>query len=92
MRASMKIRDYNDYIEKTGYLPEEVVYIGDDIPDYQVMELVGLPVAPEDAAPEIKEVAKYISPYNGGEGVARDVISQVMKVQGKWMTGEAFGW
>jgi 3-deoxy-D-manno-octulosonate 8-phosphate phosphatase (KDO 8-P phosphatase) len=92
MRASMKIRDYNDYIEKTGYLPEEVVYIGDDIPDYQVMELVGLPVAPADAAPEIKEVAKYISPYNGGEGVARDVISQVMKVQGKWMTGEAFGW
>jgi 3-deoxy-D-manno-octulosonate 8-phosphate phosphatase (KDO 8-P phosphatase) len=54
MRASMKIRDYNDYIEKTGYLPEEVVYIGDDIPDYQVMELVGLPVAPADAAPEIK--------------------------------------
>ncbi|MBP1617401.1 MAG: hypothetical protein H6Q14_1228 [Bacteroidetes bacterium] len=92
MRASMKIVNYNDYIEKTGYLPEEIVYIGDDIPDYQVMELVGLPVAPADAAPEIKEVAKYISPFNGGEGVARDVISQVMKVQGKWMTGEAFGW
>lgn len=92
MRASMKIVNYNDYIEKTGYLPEEIVYIGDDIPDYQVMELVGLPVAPADAAPEIKEVAKYISPFKGGEGVARDVISQVMKVQGKWMTGEAFGW
>lgn len=92
MRASMKIVNYNDYIEKTGYLPEEIVYIGDDIPDFQVMELVGLPVAPADAAPEIKEVAKYISPFKGGEGVARDVISQVMKVQGKWMTGEAFGW
>ena len=92
MRASMKIVNYNDYIEKTGYLPEEIVYIGDDIPDYQVMERVGLPVAPADAAPEIKEVAKYISPFNGGEGVARDVISQVMKVQGKWMTAEAFGW
>lgn len=92
MRASMKMMNYNDYMEKTGYQPEEVVYIGDDIPDYQVMELVGLPVAPADAAPEIKEVAKYISPYCGGEGVARDVISQVMKAQGKWMTGEAFGW
>ncbi len=92
MKASMKMESFNDYIQKTGYRPEEIVYIGDDIPDYQVMELVGLPVAPLDATPEIKEIAKYISPFNGGEGVARDVISQVMKAQGKWMVGEAFGW
>ncbi|MFT4073565.1 MAG: HAD-IIIA family hydrolase [Dysgonamonadaceae bacterium] len=92
MKASNKIEQFNDYIAKTGYKPEEIVYIGDDIPDYQVMELVGLPIAPADATPEIKEIAKYISPFKGGEGVARDVISQVMKIQGKWMVGQAFGW
>lgn len=92
MKASMKIANYEEYISETGYLSEEIVYIGDDIPDYQVMERVGLPVAPADATPEIKEVAKYISPFRGGEGVARDVISQVLKAQGKWMKGEAFGW
>ena len=53
---------------------------------------IGLPVAPADAAPEIKEIAKYISKQNGGEGVARDVIEQVLRVQGCWMTEDAFGW
>ena len=70
----------------------KVLYAGDDIPDYPVMEKVGLPVAPADAAPEIKKIAVYISPCNGGEGVARDVIEQTMKVQGLWMDEEAFGW
>lgn len=92
LKAAIKLDHFNDYIKKTAFKPEEIVYIGDDIPDYQVMERVGLPVAPADAAPEIKEVAKYISPYIGGGGVARDVICQVMKAQGKWMTDEAFGW
>jgi len=92
MKSSVKINDYNDYIKKTGFKPEEIVYGGDDLPDYQVMKLVGLPVAPADAAPEIKEIAKYISHKKGGEGVARDVIEQVLKAQGKWMTDKAFGW
>lgn len=92
MKSHTKIISYNDYIQRTGYKPEEIVYIGDDIPDHPVLKQVGLPIAPADAAPEIKEIAKYISPFNGGDGVARDVISQVMKVQGKWMIGEAFGW
>ncbi|NDW18056.1 3-deoxy-D-manno-octulosonate 8-phosphate phosphatase [Dysgonomonas sp. 216] len=92
MKSSVKIHDYNDYIALTGYKPEEIVYVGDDLPDYQVMSLVGLPVAPADAAPEIKAVAKYISHKKGGDGVARDVIEQVMKAQGKWMSAEAFGW
>lgn len=92
MRSFLKIQDLNDFMEKTGYKPEEIVYIGDDIPDYQVMSLVGLPVAPADAAPEIKEIAKYISPKSGGAGVARDVIEQVLKVQGFWMNDQAFEW
>jgi 3-deoxy-D-manno-octulosonate 8-phosphate phosphatase (KDO 8-P phosphatase) len=59
--------------------------MGDDIPDYHVMKLVGLPTCPQDACPEIKAISKYISHKNGGKGAVRDVIEQVMKVQGKWM-------
>jgi 3-deoxy-D-manno-octulosonate 8-phosphate phosphatase (KDO 8-P phosphatase) len=92
LKSKIKMVDFRDYLEKTGYLPEEIIYIGDDIPDYEVMQQVGLPVAPADAAPEIKQIAKYISKEKGGEGVVRDVIEQVLKVQGKWLNGEAFGW
>jgi 3-deoxy-D-manno-octulosonate 8-phosphate phosphatase, YrbI family len=92
MKSGIKINDFQHYINKTGYKPEEIIYVGDDIPDYKVMSEVGLPVAPMDATPEIKEIAKYISPKTGGCGVARDVIEQVLKVQGNWMSEEAFGW
>lgn len=92
MNSGIKMNDYLDYLRKTGYEPEEIIYVGDDIPDYNVMNEVGLPIAPMDAAPEIKKIAKYISSRNGGQGVARDVIEQVLKVQGNWMSEEAFGW
>lgn len=92
MRSAVKINDYQDFLNKTGLKPEEVMYSGDDIPDYEVMRLAGLPVAPADAAPEIKSIAKYISHKNGGDGIARDVIEQTLKAQGRWMRGEAFGW
>ncbi len=92
MKSAVKVHDYRDFLEKTGLKPEEVLYAGDDIPDYEVMQLVGLPVAPADAAPEIKQIARYISLCRGGEGVARDVIEQTFKAQGNWMGREAFGW
>lgn len=92
MRSAVKINDYQDFLNKTGLKPEEVMYAGDDIPDYEVMRLAGLPVAPADAAPEIKSIEKYISHKNGGDGIARDVIEQTLKAQGRWMQGEAFGW
>ena len=92
MKSAVKIKDYNDFMQKTGLQPEEVVFAGDDIPDYEVMQQVGLPVCPADAVPEIKAISKYISMKNGGEGVARDIIEQVMKTQGKWMKDHAFGW
>ena len=92
MRSAVKIHDFNDFLQKTGLKPEEVMYAGDDIPDYEVMQQVGLPVAPADAAPEIKQIAKYISLRKGGEGVARDIIEQTMKARGHWMSDEAFGW
>jgi 3-deoxy-D-manno-octulosonate 8-phosphate phosphatase (KDO 8-P phosphatase) len=92
LRSSVKLKDYEDFLITTGLNDEEVMYCGDDIPDYEVMKRAGLPVAPADAAPEIKLLAQYISPVNGGEGVARDIIEQVMMIQGLWMTDEAFGW
>ena len=92
MRSAVKINDYQDFLNKTGLKPEEVMYAGDDIPDYEVMRLAGLPVAPADAAPEIKSIAKYISHKNSGDGIARDVIEQTLKAQGRWMQCEAFGW
>jgi len=92
MKSFIKMKSFNDFMEKTGLLPEEVVFVGDDIPDYEVMQRVGLPVCPADAVPEIKAIAKYISTKNGGDGVGRDIIEQVMKVQGKWMKDHAFGW
>jgi 3-deoxy-D-manno-octulosonate 8-phosphate phosphatase (KDO 8-P phosphatase) len=91
-KSSIKVNDYNDFMQRSGLKPEEVVYVGDDIPDYEVMKLVGLPVAPHDAASEIKEISKYISHCDGGQGVARDVIEQTLKAQGHWMGDEAFGW
>lgn len=61
-----------------------VLYMGDDIPDYAAMKLCGLPCCPNDAVPEIKQIAKYISPYTGGKGCVRDVIEKVLKLNGDW--------
>jgi 3-deoxy-D-manno-octulosonate 8-phosphate phosphatase (KDO 8-P phosphatase) len=81
-----KVATFKEYIELYDIKPEQVLYMGDDIPDYHVMQLVGLPSCPQDSTPEIKAVSLYISHRNGGKGAARDVIEQVMKVQGKWMS------
>ena len=70
-----------------------VLYMGDDIPDVPVMKLVGTPTCPADAAVEVKDIAKYVSLYNGGCGCARDVIEQVLKAQNNWLTSNsAFTW
>ena len=81
-----KVETYKEYIELYNIKSEQVLYMGDDIPDYHVMKLVGLPTCPQDSSSEIKAISKYISHKNGGKGAARDVIEQVMKVQGKWMS------
>jgi len=79
-----KIDQLNEFLSKHHIKPEQVLYMGDDLPDYHVMQKVGLPCCPQDAVPEIKSISKYISHKNGGFGAARDVIEQVLKVQGKW--------
>lgn len=83
--AHHKIQQLESYIETNGIQSENILYMGDDIPDYPVMKMVGLPACPQDAVKEIKEISKYISHKNGGKGCVRDVIEQVLKVQGKWM-------
>jgi 3-deoxy-D-manno-octulosonate 8-phosphate phosphatase (KDO 8-P phosphatase) len=82
--AHNKIEQLNDYLNKKNITTSEVLYMGDDIPDYPVMQLAGLPCCPQDAAPEIKAISKYISHKKGGQGAARDVIEQVLKVHNKW--------
>lgn len=80
------------YLSEKSIDPKHVVYMGDDIPDYNVMKMVGIPVCPADAAEEIKEISIFISDKKGGEGCVRDIVEQVLKVQGKWMTEEAYNW
>lgn len=80
-----KVATFDEYVDVYQIKPEQVLYMGDDIPDYHVMKLVGLPTCPQDACAEIKSIAAYISHKNGGQGAVRDVIEQVLKVQGKWM-------
>ena len=93
MGAAIKTKEYEQFKLKYGLKNEEILYMGDDIPDYEVMQICGLPCCPADAAPEIKSLSIYISPFNGGYGCGRDVIEQVMKAQGKWMShNDAFGW
>ncbi len=87
-----KIETFKNYIAQKNVSSDQVLYMGDDIPDYKVMQMVGLPSCPADAAEEIKSVSKFISSYKGGHGCVRDIIEQLMKVQGKWMNDDAFEW
>ncbi|MCA0430878.1 MAG: HAD hydrolase family protein [Bacteroidetes bacterium] len=79
-----KLQCYKDYITTNNLLDEEIVYMGDDLPDWEVMNKVGLAVCPNDAATEIKAISQYVSNKNGGEGCVRDIIEQVLRVQNNW--------
>lgn len=93
MGSSIKIKVYDMYLSDNGLTDDEVVFVGDDIPDYEVMSRCGCPCCPADACPEIKSVSRYVSGCNGGYGVGRDVIEQVLRAQGKWLADKkAFGW
>ena len=93
MGCSVKIKIYNAFLQKYGLTHENIMYMGDDIPDLEIMRRVGCPVCPKDACPEVKEASIYISDRNGGQGCARDVIEQTLRAQGKWLMDErAFGW
>lgn len=91
--CSMKIRTWEEFLKKYALKEEEVIYVGDDIPDYEVMKRAGCPCCPKDACAEIKGISTYVSNCEGGHGIARDILEQVMKAQGRWVLNEkAFGW
>ncbi len=93
MGKAVKIDILTRWMADNNLNSDEVIYVGDDIPDYTCMRHVGLAVAPRDAAVDIKRIAGYISPVDGGYGVARDVLEEVLKSKGLWMNDEkAFGW
>lgn len=93
MGCSVKITTYEAFLAKYGLRDEEVLYMGDDIPDYEILSRCGCPCCPSDAAPEIRSLCRYISHHAGGDGCGRDVIEQVLRAQQKWMSDEsAFGW
>ncbi len=83
-----KVAQLEEYFKLYEIDPKNVLYMGDDIPDLYAMQQVGLPCCPNDAAPEIKNICKYISHKAGGKGCVRDVIEQALKVQGKWQGGQ----
>jgi 3-deoxy-D-manno-octulosonate 8-phosphate phosphatase (KDO 8-P phosphatase) len=92
LNSKSKIDHFNSFINKYKLDKSEVLFMGDDIPDYEVMKEAGVPVCPSDADSEIKQVAVYISDKRGGEGCVRDVIEQVLRLHDKWMGPDAFSW
>lgn len=91
--CAVKLQTYEAFLNKYGLRDDEVLYMGDDIPDYEVMQRCGCPCCPADAAPEIKSLSVYISHRSGGQGCGRDVIEQVLRAQDRWMKDKtAFGW
>lgn len=80
-----KMKDFKHFCEKYNFKPEEVAYVGDDIPDVSVIKAAGLGVAPADAVAEAKEAADFVSPFPGGKGCIRDLSERILKAQGKWV-------
>lgn len=92
LNSRKKIEHYKDFRDKYQLRDSEILFMGDDIPDFQVMKTAGVPVCPYDADSEIKQVAVYISDKKGGEGCVRDVIEQVLRLHNKWMDPDSFTW
>lgn len=87
-----KLEVFRNYLQQNNLKPENVLYMGDDIPDLPIMREVNVSACPADAAEEVKAQATYISHFAGGKGCARDVIEQVLKVQNNWMDEDAYHW
>lgn len=92
LKSSNKGDDYEDFRMKYSLDHEEILYMGDDIPDLPVMKLVGVATCPADAAHEIRELSAYVSDIPGGRGCVRDVVEQVLRLQNKWLNEKAFEW
>lgn len=92
LNSKIKLEHYKLFKEKFRLEDSEIMFMGDDIPDLEVMRVAGVPVCPADADSEIKQVASYISDKKGGEGCVRDVVEQVLRLHNKWLDSEAYTW
>ena len=93
MGCGMKIEAWEELLSKYGYDDSEIIFVGDDIPDYEVMKRSGCPCCPADACSDIKSISRYVSGCKGGYGCGRDIIEQVLRAQDKWLSNaKAFGW
>ena len=92
LNSRSKVYHYNAFKLKYGLNDSDILFMGDDIPDFKVMKIAGVPVCPSDADSEIKQVAAFISDKKGGEGCVRDVIEQVLRLHNNWMDSDAFSW
>ena len=93
MGCSVKIDTYIKYLSDHGFSDDEILYVGDDIPDYEIMQRVGCPCCPKDACSDILSISLYVSPYAGGCGCVRDILEQLLRAKGLWLhSTKAFGW
>ncbi len=95
MNTAHKMDAWKDLLavyEHKGLEAKNILYMGDDIPDFHILQEAGIGAAPANAAPEIREIAQYVSPREGGHGCVRDVIEQTLKLQGTWMMDEDYYW
>lgn len=88
MKATNKIVCLDLFLSETGFVKEQIMYMGDDLPDYKIMDEIGIPTCPADAVIEIRNLSKYVSHLNGGEGCVRDIIEQVMRSKNQWLTDD----
>lgn len=87
-----KIGVFNSYLSKKNIEPQQVLYMGDDLPDYPCIEAAGIGACPHDSAVEIREISNYISHIDGGKGCVRDVIEQTLRLHNQWFDKESFKW
>lgn len=92
LQSKNKMQVYDKLSAQVGFKDQEVLYMGDDIPDYAVLKRAGVAACPQDAAVEIKAIADYQSPYPGGRHCVRDVIEQTLRLQGNWFGDDALEW
>ncbi len=92
LRSYDKLSVYTDYITERGLTNNQVLYMGDDLPDYPVLLQVAAKTCPHNAVHEVREICNYVSIHKGGHGAVRDVIEQVMRTQGKWINDDAYHW
>ncbi|MBQ1218551.1 MAG: HAD-IIIA family hydrolase [Bacteroidales bacterium] len=84
LKSRNKLPDFYDFCKKCNIEPHQVAFMGDDVPDIPILKVCGLAVCPSDAVEEVKEVCDFVSIRPGGKGAVRDLIEQVLKIQGKW--------